>query len=134
MLRRAEISDVKNTGMGLVVIALRVLVMVLHEGDHLVIPFDTAPSGMRRAAPEMGLQDLAATSLEGPEIGIDGVKGDGELGVGESDVAVEIERLIIPVRVVVDHEFEKVLRRGGHRTSRVAAPTKFRSGRISGID
>ena len=115
-------------------IALVVLIIGFHEGDHLVIPFDTAPSGMRRAAPEMGLQDLAATSLEGPEIGVDGVKGDGELGVGERDVAVEIERLIIPVRVVVDHELEKVLRRRGHRASRVAAPAKFRSGRISGID
>src|SRR5215831_3372648 len=76
--------------------------------DILVI-LDAPGCGVSRAAPEMGEENLAAVFLEGAQVRIDGVEQLREVGVGIIEVAVEIERPVIPVWIVVHHELEKLI-------------------------
>ena len=60
-----------------------------------------------RGTPAVVLNELAAVSLEGAEVGIGRIEDGGELVVGELDVAGEVQGLEVPLRILKDDAGEE---------------------------
>src|SRR5215510_313174 len=105
------------------------------KGHDVLVILDAPGCCMSRAAPEMGEENLAAAFLEGAQVRIDGVEQLREVRVGIIEVAVEIERSVIPVWIVVHHELEELISRAEDvRPSRVSAPTALAAAHQARID
>src|SRR5256885_17241620 len=81
-----------------------ILLAAVHSRCDLLVVLDAAGCRVSRAAPEVGEQELTAALPEGAQVRIDGVDERREVRVGISHVAVEIERAVIPARIVRSEE------------------------------
>jgi len=60
-----------------------------------------------RGTPAVVLNELAAVSFEGAEVGISRIEDGGELVVGELDVAGEVQGVEVPLRILKDDAGEE---------------------------
>ena len=70
----------------------------------------------RRVAPPVIQNQLAAPGLEGFQVGVDGRQIRAGFFPGDLHVAIEVERIEVPGRVVEDHVFEELRSKGVHQT------------------
>src|SRR5882724_6269647 len=105
------------------------------KGHDVLVILDAAGCRVSRATPEMGVQDLAAALPEGAQVGIDRVEQLREVRVGICEIAVEIERPVIPIWIVIYHELEELISRAEDvRPSGVPAPAALAAAHQARID
>ena len=77
--------------------------------DGLLVILDAADGSVRRAAPQVRLENLAAAIAVRAQVGIDCIEEAGEERLRVGHIAIEVERAIVPIWVVVNHVLEELI-------------------------
>ena len=90
--------------------------LLAHLFLHALVVADDVARRDRRVAPPVIQNQLAAPGLEGFQVGVDGRQIRAGFFLGDLHVAIEVERIEVPGRVVEDHVFEELRSKGVHQT------------------